>query len=134
MWHILNNPHTLAVLSTLFGSLATAICSFLVYKAKKHDVLMTEMKKQNETRIKSQEELIAAVARYVLIKNFQDCMEKGYYPIYERDMYKNMYDHYTACGYNHVMGDLSEKLQDLPYEPPHNRRKTDKKKESEKNE
>lgn len=126
MLEALSNPHLVATIDTLLGAVITVVCGFALYKIKKRDAAIEEMKKRADERAKSQEALIAAVTRYVLIKNFEDCMEKGYYPLHERDTYRAMYEQYISCGYNHIMHNLSDELNKLPHEAPRNRRASDK--------
>lgn len=62
--------------------------------------------------------LILAMARSQLLRNYERCVEKGYYTLDEREVYHELYDAYHRDGGNGIMETLADKIVDLPTEKP----------------
>ena len=89
----------------------------LDYMDEKRDaarVEQAEYKKQRE----AERSMLLAIARTMLLNNYEKCMAKGYYTYEERDVFHELYDAYHKDGGNGIMEDLSKKIVELPTEPP----------------
>ena len=73
-----------------------------------------EDKKQRE----AERSMLLAIARTMLLNNYEKCMSKGYYTYEERDVFHELFDAYRKDGGNGIMEDLSKKIVELPTEPP----------------
>lgn len=62
--------------------------------------------------------IVLAMARTMLLNNYEKCMEKGYYTVEERDVYSALLKSYLADGGNGVIADLGPRIRALPVEPP----------------
>jgi hypothetical protein len=77
---------------------------------------------ENERRKIEQREaertIVLAIARTMLLDNYEKCMEKGYYTVEERDVYSALLESYLADGGNGVIAGLGPRIRALPVEPP----------------
>ena len=62
--------------------------------------------------------IVLAIARTMLLDNYEKCMDKGYYTVEERDVYSALLKCYLADGGNGVIADLGPRIRSLPLEPP----------------
>ena len=76
----------------------------------------------NERREKEQREaeraIVLAIARTMLLDNFEKCMKKGYYTVEEREVYGKLYTAYIEDGGNGVMDTIAPRIRELPLDPP----------------
>lgn len=61
---------------------------------------------------------IQALLRAQMINDYNKWMERGYAPIYAKENFDNMWEHYHSLGANGVMDDIHEKFIDLPTTKP----------------
>jgi len=77
---------------------------------------------ENERRKIEQREaergIVLAIARTMLLDNYEKCMEKGYYTVEERDVYGNLFIQYRSDGGNGVIEEIAPRIRALPLEPP----------------
>lgn len=73
-----------------------------------------EDKKQRE----AERSMLLAIARTMLLDNFEKCMEKGCYTLDEREVYSLLYESYKEDKGNGVIDAIAEKIRELPMEPP----------------
>jgi uncharacterized protein (DUF924 family) len=72
-----------------------------------------EDKKQRE----AERSMLLAIARTMLLDNFERCMRKGCYTVEEREVYGKLYAAYTDDGGNGVIAAVAERIRELPLEP-----------------
>ena len=73
-----------------------------------------ENKKQRE----AEHAMLLAIARTMLLDNFEKCVSKGYYSREEREIYSLMYHEYKLSHGNGVIDAIAERIRELPMEPP----------------
>ena len=77
---------------------------------------------ENERRKIEQREaergIVLAIARTMLLDNYEKCMDKGYYTLEERSVYGSLFSNYVSDGGNGVIAELAPRLRALPIEPP----------------
>jgi hypothetical protein len=88
------------------------------------------LKAEQEENQKKQNDAMLAIMRTMLKDNADQCFEKGYYTVEEREIYSNLYKVYKSYGGNGVIDEMGNRLRPLPYEPSDEkipkRRKADK--------
>lgn len=62
--------------------------------------------------------IVLAIARTMLLDNYEKCVEKGYYTLEERDVYHKLYKSYAEDGGNGIIEELAPRIRRLPIEPP----------------
>ena len=62
--------------------------------------------------------IVLAIARTMLLDNYEKCMKKGCYTVEEREVYSKLYESYAGDGGNGVIKDLAVRIRELPTEPP----------------
>lgn len=62
--------------------------------------------------------MLLAIARTMLLDNFEKCMEKGYYTVDEREVYSLLYESYKEDKGNGVIDAIAKRIRELPMEPP----------------
>ena len=67
--------------------------------------------------------IVLAMARTMLLDNYEKCIAKGYYSVEEREVYHKLYKSYRADDGNGVIEELAPRIRRLPIEPPKKRDK-----------
>ena len=62
--------------------------------------------------------IVLAIARTMLLDNYEKCAEKGYYTLEEREVYHKLYESYAMDGGNGVIEEIAPRIRRLPIEPP----------------
>ena len=62
--------------------------------------------------------IVLAIARTMLLDNYEKCMAKGYYSREEREVFSLMYHEYKLSDGNGVIDTIAEHIRELPMEPP----------------
>lgn len=62
--------------------------------------------------------IVLAIARTMLLDNYEKCMRKGCYTVEEREVYSKLYESYADDGGNGVIKDLAVRIRELPTKPP----------------
>lgn len=60
--------------------------------------------------------IVLAIARTMLLDNYEKCMTKGSYSIEEREVYGKLYSAYKDDGGNGVISTVAERIRKLPLE------------------
>jgi hypothetical protein len=64
--------------------------------------------------------IVLAIARTMLLDNYERCMDKGYYTVEEREVYAKLYENYSNDGGNGIIEQIAPRIRALPMEPPKN--------------
>lgn len=90
------------------------------FDAKREDARLVQA--ENERRIIEQREaersIVLAIARTMLLNNYEKCLSKGYYSVEERDVYSKLYESYKLDHGNGVIDAIAKRIRELPTEPP----------------
>ena len=62
--------------------------------------------------------IVLAIARTMLLNNWERCMDKGYYTVEEREVYHKLWVSYAQDGGNGVIEEIAPRIRALPIEPP----------------
>jgi hypothetical protein len=73
-----------------------------------------EDKKQRE----AERSMLLAIARTMLLDNFEKCMAKGCYTVDEREVYSVLYESYKEDKGNGVIDEIAKRIRELPMEQP----------------
>lgn len=74
--------------------------------------------RQERERREAEHCIVLAIARTMLLDNYEKCVKKGYYSIDEREVYSLLYESYQKSGGNGIIDTIAERIRDLPTEPP----------------
>lgn len=61
--------------------------------------------------------IVLAIARTMLLNNYEKCLNKGYYSVEERDVYSKLYESYKLDNGNGVIDEIAKRIRELPTEP-----------------
>ena len=85
---------------------------------------------ENERRKMEQREaergIVLAIARTMLLDNYEKCMDKGFYTVEEREVYSKLYKSYKDDSGNGVIDAIAPRIRELPTEPPKDKDQRDK--------
>lgn len=62
--------------------------------------------------------IVLAIARTMLLDNYEKCMDKGYYSVEEREVYSKLYQNYKDDNGNGIIDAIAVRIRELPTEPP----------------
>ena len=105
------------------------MCPVIVYLIKRNlgKKLDHMDEKRDEARLEQAESqrqrdaersIVLAIARTMLLDNYEKCAKKGCYTVDEREVYSLLYDSYKDDGGNGVIDAIAERIRELPMEPP----------------
>jgi hypothetical protein len=77
-----------------------------------------ERERREAERREAERSIVLAIARTMLLDNFERCMKKGYYTLEEREVYGKLFAAYEFDGGNGVIGSIAPQMRELPMEPP----------------
>jgi len=69
---------------------------------------------------KAEQNIVLAIARTMLLDNWEKCMEKGFYSIEEREVYHKLYEAYREDNGNGIIEEIAPRIRALPMELPKN--------------
>ena len=79
-----------------------------------------EEKKREQDQREAERTMILAIARTMLLNNYENCIAKGYYTTDERSVFSVLYSCYKRDSGNGVIDALATRIRELPTEPPEN--------------
>lgn len=62
--------------------------------------------------------MVLAIARTMLLDNYEKCVAKGFYSVDEREVYGLLYESYKDDNGNGVIDTIAERIRELPLKPP----------------
>lgn len=65
--------------------------------------------------------IVLAIARTMLLDNYEKCLNKGFYSVEEREVYSKLYESYKLDNGNGVIDAIAKRIRELPTEPPKHR-------------
>lgn len=87
-------------------------------KREKARVAQSEDERMAREQRDAERGIVLAMARTMLLNNYEKCMAKGYYSIEERAVYHELYENYRADHGNGVIEEIAPRIRALPMEPP----------------
>jgi hypothetical protein len=90
------------------------------FDGKRENARMEQAEAERLARKQRDDErtIVLAIARTMLLDNYEKCMRKGCYTVDEREVYSLLYEAYADDGGNGVIKDLAVRIRELPTEPP----------------
>lgn len=92
------------------------------FDGKREDARITQQ--ENERKAIEQREaersMLLAIARTMLLDNYEKCVAKGCYTVDEREVYSLLYENYKEDDGNGIIDVIAERIRELPMEPPKN--------------
>ena len=90
------------------------------FDGKRDEARMEQAKAERIARKQREDErtIVLAIARTMLLDNYEKCMKKGCYTVDEREVYSLLYEAYADDGGNGVIKNLALRIRELPTEPP----------------
>ena len=77
-----------------------------------------EDKRREREQREAERNIILAIARTMLLDNYEKCVDKGYYSVDEREIYHKLYVEYKNDGGNGIIDTIAARVKELPLEPP----------------
>lgn len=87
----------------------------------KRDDARTEQAEAERKAVEQREAeraIVLAIARTMLLTNWEKCMDKGYYTVEEREVYHKLWVSYAQDGGNGIIEEIAPRIRALPMEPP----------------
>ena len=81
-------------------------------------VAQSEDERMAREQREAERSIVLAMARTMLLDNYEKCMNKGYYSVEEREVYSLLYRSYAMDGGNGVIESIAPRIRALPTEPP----------------
>ena len=73
---------------------------------------------EDKERREAERSMLLAIARSMLLDNYEKCAAKGYYTVDEREVYSLLYESYKSDRGNGVIDAIARRIRELPMEPP----------------
>lgn len=87
-------------------------------KREKARMERAEAERKNDEQREAERHIILAMARTMLLNNWERCMNKGYYTVEEREVYHKLWVSYAQDGGNGIIEEIAPRIRALPMEPP----------------
>lgn len=114
----------MSIINFIITSALSILTGYLGYKLKKRDQNNEQHREEEEKKEKlirekreAQDGLNLAMARVMLLNNYEHAMAQGYYSVNERNVYHELYENYISAGGDGIMEDLAQKIVVLPTTP-----------------
>jgi hypothetical protein len=103
----------------VFEAIATPVIVYLMQRATGKRLDAFDRKREDARRERDAERaIVLAIARTMLLDNFEQCVRKGCYTVEEREVYGKLYAAYKDDGGNGVISTVATRIRELPLEPP----------------
>ena len=87
-------------------------------KREEARIALAESERVAREQREAERTIVLAIARTMLLDNYEKCMDKGYYTVEEREVYSKLRSAYADDGGNGVIDALAPRIRALPTEPP----------------
>lgn len=87
-------------------------------KREEARVAHVEAERKKAEQREAERTIILAMSRTMLLNNYEKCVEKGYYTIEEREVYRKLYEAYREDNGNGIIEEIAPRIRALPMEPP----------------
>lgn len=87
---------------------------------RKRETARIERSEAEKVAVKQREAergIVLAIARTMLLDNYEKCLNKGFYSVEERDVYSRLYESYKLDNGNGVIDEIAKRIRELPTEP-----------------
>lgn len=119
----------MSIINFIITSALSILTGYLGYKLKKRDQNNEQYRKKREEEEEKKEKIVhekreaqdglnLAMARVMLLNEYEHAMAQGYYSVNERNVYHELYENYISAGGDGIMEELAQKIVVLPTTPP----------------
>ena len=77
-----------------------------------------EIERRKVEQREAERGIVLAIARTMLLDNYEKCMDKGFYSVEEREVYSKLYKNYKDDNGNGIIDAIAARIRELPMEPP----------------
>jgi len=90
------------------------------FDGKREDarVERAENERKRTKQREAERDIVLAIARTMLLNNYEKCMDKGFYSVDEREVYSKLYESYKLDDGNGIIDTIAVRIRELPMEPP----------------
>jgi len=81
-------------------------------------IAQSEDEKKAREQREAERSIVLAMARTMLLDNYEKCMNKGFYSVEEREVYSLLFRSYAQDGGNGVIESIAPRIRSLPTDPP----------------
>lgn len=106
-----------SVVAFMLNAIITPLVTYITQRVTDKKLDAFDRKREDERQRRDAEHVIVlAIARTMLLDNYEKCMAKGCYTVEEREVYGKLYAAYTKDGGNGVIATVAERIRKLPLE------------------
>ena len=105
------------IITLCAGGAMTIVTGILLHVIKGYISDVKEYRVEREVKEKAKDDLILGLARVTLLEIYQQCEQKGYYSLEDREVYGKLFDAYVTSGGDGVIDTLAPKIRSLPTKP-----------------
>lgn len=111
-------PITVFIIKSIIGKRLDQFDS----KREEARIERAEIERKKVEQREAERTIVLAMARTMLLDNYEKCMAKGYYSVEEREVYSKLRAAYAEDGGNGVIDAIAPRIRALPTEPPEKNR------------
>ena len=100
----------IAIVISAFVSVITGVVLFML---KGYISDLKKYRNEREVKEKAKDDLVLGIARVMLLENYRDCENKGFYSMDDREVYGKLFEAYKASGGNGIIDQLAPKLREM---------------------
>lgn len=106
-----------SVVAFMLNAVITPFVTFITQRLTDKKLDAFDRKREDELQRRDAEHVIVlAIARTMLLDNYEKCIAKGRYTLEEREVYGKLYNAYRKDGGNGVIETVAERIRKLPLE------------------
>ncbi len=96
------------------SAIVTIISGIVLYILKGYIADLKQYRTKREAKEEAKDDLVLSMARVMLLENYRDCEEKGFYSMEDREVYGKLFIAYRASGGDGIIDQLAPKLREMP--------------------
>ena len=101
------------IIAIIVSALVTIISGVVLHILKGYMADLKKYRTEREKKEKAKDDLVLGIARVLLLENYWDCEEKGYYSMMDREVYGKLFQAYKEADGNGVIDQLAPKLRGM---------------------
>lgn len=105
------------IIAVIVSALVTIITGVVLFILKGYIADLKKYRTERELKETAKDDLVLGIARVMLLENYRNCEQKGYYSMEDREVYGKLFIAYRASGGDGIIDQLAPKLRDMPTSP-----------------
>ena len=101
------------VIALLVSAFLSIVTGSALYILKGYIADLKKYRNERETKEKAKDDLVLGIARVMLLENYRNCEEKGFYAMADREVYGKLFAAYKAADGNGIIDQLAPKLRQM---------------------